>query len=47
MHVEDAYEDVDVIAPTYDEDATPFPFYDPYDEEGMMLPIYHRGWVFE
>jgi hypothetical protein len=44
-HVEDAYEDVGVLVPTYDEEATPFP--NSYEEEGMMLPTYDGGWVFE
>jgi hypothetical protein len=36
-----------VLAPNYDDHSTPYPVYDSYDDEGMMVPTYDGGWVFE
>jgi hypothetical protein len=47
-YVEDAYDDEGVLAPNYDEHSTSHPTYDTHDDdEGMMVPTYDGGWVFE
>jgi hypothetical protein len=45
-HVEDSCDVEGVLAPNYDH-STPYPIYDSYNDMGMMVSTYDRGWVFE
>jgi hypothetical protein len=36
-----------VLAPNYDEDSSPYPIYDTYEDTCMIVPKYDEGWVFE
>jgi hypothetical protein len=46
--VEDAPDDEGVLAPNYEEHSTSHPAYDTHDDdEGMMVPAYDGGGVFE
>jgi hypothetical protein len=48
IHVEDAYDDEYMLAPSYDELSTSHPTHDTCDDdEGMRVPTYDRGGVFE
>jgi hypothetical protein len=48
IHVKDAYNDEGMLAPNSDEHSTSHPTHDTLDdEEGMMVPTYDGGGVFE
>jgi hypothetical protein len=48
IHVEDAYDDEGMLAPGNDECSTSHPTHDTHDDdEGMMVPTYDGGGVFE
>jgi hypothetical protein len=38
------YEDEGVLEPNYDVDLAPYPIYDMYDDAGMIVPKYDKGW---